>query len=382
MNDYPSAPQRTGPPPLSATLYEASQTGRSGILTVTNAQGESSHVAVRRGRVVRVEHRNTTPTAVLDLLRRTGLLDDAAVEVAQRFSQKRGEPLDEAVVSANLVTAGTLTRIREMLHSETVLELMLDRDVLIDEDWIAGHGPTGKESCSLPIPFLLKEAMRRNSEFGPIRRRVPSPEAVFVRTADVRQERETWEGLTLGPAERQVYFFLDGRRTVADLGSITCQSNFSVARSLAAMVESGHIQQRPSEGSTPRLARGRRSAILRIGAMSVATAALIGLVLSLAGTASSSWSRAATEAAIRNPFRTLADAASQDRLVGAIRLYDLMYRERPGSFQDLLDEGLVAPSDVRAAATFAIDGEFLLQADPVAPASTRKPQEANVQDGR
>ncbi|HOI09569.1 MAG TPA: hypothetical protein PK313_03740 [Myxococcota bacterium] len=383
MNDHPfgESPARNAPPPLSTALYEAYQGGRSGALRVFREDRPGARILVRRGRVVLVEHPDTSPTAIVDLLRRTGLLDEAGIAVAQRFARKRGESLDEAAVSAGLVSAGTLNNIREQVQRETVLDLMLARDVDVDPDWGEGAG-AGRELCTLPIPFLLKEAQRRASEVGPIRRVVPSMETLFVRSADLEGLRESWENLGMSPAERQVYFFVDGQRTVEDLATVTCQSRFAVTRALAALIQTGHIQQRISTGPVGP-ARTGRSVLVRIGAMVVATGALVLLVLSLAGSTASLWSHAAAQRTFDDPFRTLQDEASRARLVGAIRLYDLMYRNRPGSFQDLLDDGLVAPSDARAAATFAVDGDYLLQeAAAESAASPAPPQEPDVEDDR
>lgn len=379
MNDFPEDTRRSpsAPPPLSAALYEAFQAGRSGVLRVEIRDDATARILVRRGRVVRVDHPATSVIAIMDLLRRTGLLDDASLANVERVAQRRNEPLDDAVVSSGTVSAGTMTNIREQIHRETVLELMLARNAAVDADWDE-PAAAGRESCALPIPFLLKEAQRRHAESGPIRRHVARPDMVFVRTADIEGERESWENLGLSPSERQVYFFIDGRRSVEDLALVTCQSLFATMRTMASLAESGHIQPRLSDGPVRRGASRRTSVRLRVFALLFVTAALAGLAFALISTASSTLGRAVSEAAFRDPFRTLPDAASRDRLVGAVRLYDLMFGEAPESFDDLLDEGLAAPADMRAAATFAVDGRFLLQPINAPAAIDPGPQEGNV----
>ncbi len=381
MNDYShDQPQtRSAPPPVSSALYDAFQAGNSGVLLVLIPDGTKARIRVRRGRVVGVEHQGTSPTAIIGLLQRTGLLDAAGLATAERTARKRNEPLDDAVVSSGLVSMGTLTNIREQVQRETVLELMLVRDLTVDPDW--GEGASvGRETCALPIPFLLKEAQRRYAESGPIRRLVPRPDAVFVRTADIEGEQESWENLAMGPAERQVYFFVNGERSVEDLAVVTCQSLFSTMRAMASLVESGDVQPRLSDGPVQRGPGRRSSLLLRISAMIAVTCALAGLIFALAGTASKTLGRAASEAIFQDPFRRLHESASVDRLVGAVRLYDLMFGEPPESFHDLLDERLVEPSDIRAAATFAVDGRFLLQPEQPFDDGATVPREDNVQD--
>ncbi len=352
-------------PPLFQYLVVAMQDGRSGTLTVLDGDLVIS-VVVAHGRVTTLTHPDASSGALLDLLQRAGLLDDSVIPKAERYGRKHNLPLEDALVGLGRISAVTLSNVRESMCREVVLDLLLRRDIEVSASWTARKGM--RENCLLPIPFLLREAQRRAAEAPAIRRVVASNDLVFTRVSQIegRGATERWEDLRLSAPERQVYFFLDGKRNVNDLALATCQPVFDVGRSLRSLVEAGVVRRAVSGQPASATAAVSRSAVLRV-------ATLIGAVLLLlAGIWAGAWTQAprlgpdfmtTNQLHDTGSFATIAARAPGRRLAAAIRLYDLLEGRPPRSFADLDDDRLVLPSDVRAAATFPMGEGYLLQ-DP------------------
>jgi hypothetical protein len=356
-------------PPLFAALAECLKDPRAGLVNVTEGDLRTS-ISVSQGRVTAVTHPDTTTSAIVDLLQRVGLIDARAAPRAERLARKRGMLLEDALVAAGLVSGVTLGNVREALCREVVLALLLRRDVEVTTVWSTRRG--SRDSCLLPIPFLLKEAQRRATEAPAIRCTVPSADLVFVRSPRLAgsSEPERWEDLKLSVQERQVYFFVDGRRSVTDLTLATCQSEFDVSRALHSLAESGLVRRVAAGEKPSAVAAASASAIRRAASLVIAVAALVAFI------GLGFWrfaTRNPLAAGAPEPFRAIASEASDQRIAAAMRVYHLSTGRPAESFQDLLSEGLVLPQDLRAAATFQTADGFLLlddggpRAEPAAP---------------
>jgi DNA-binding transcriptional ArsR family regulator len=352
----PKPPTAGSTPPLFGTLYQGYNENRNGVIGISLPDGSNASITVYRGRVVNVAHPSTAAGAIVDLLRRTGIVAESDLIRAERKARKRGLFLDEALVAIGRISAGTLSNVREMLCRETILELLLDRSISVSPIWSSPAGV--RETCTLPIPFILREGQRRSQELPNIRRIINSNSMVFARSAAIGSnlQEERWEDLKVGASERQVYFFVDGRRTVSDLSMATCQSEFTVSRALASLKEAGLV--RPISGAPFKAAsdRASRNLALRFVSLFAAAAALVAFL------SWGIWSSLAGHHPVinptQNPFRGLETAAAEARIEGASRLYELAYRRPPSSFQDLLAMHLVAPGDARVALVLSIEGSF------------------------
>lgn len=357
-------------PPLFAALHQAYGEGREGILTVQD-NDETYSVGVAGGRVVNLTHPDAGSKAVVDLLGRAGLIGPADISAAERIARHADILLEEALVRTGRVSSGSVSNVREMLYRETLLNLILARTVEVTPTWTTRRG--GRETCALPIPFLLKEAQRRSQELPGIREAIANPDQVFERSHQGDEGR--WEDLKLPAAERQVFFFVDGRRSVAEVALATCQSEFEVSRAIKSLLDQG-LLRRNSGTSGPRASRSGRSGILRTLALILAAAGLV--LANTVGAGLHSLSRGTRTTP--DLYHAVLSAGPEQRLLGAVRLYRLAFEQRP-TFQDLLEERLVLPSDARAAATFRFGDGFLLTAPgsgPTPPAQPA-PQEKNVQ---
>ncbi|NOZ01622.1 MAG: hypothetical protein GXP54_07005 [Deltaproteobacteria bacterium] len=348
--------------PLYAALERCYQDGKSGVLTVTHDDTRTP-ITVLQGRVISVINQTTAAGSVMGLLERSGLIGERDVLRAKKAARKKGLFIEDAVVASGLVSDGTLASTREKLCLEMLMELLIRRDVAVTAVWTVRRGT--REMCSLPIPFLLREAQRRATHIPTIQRAVPSNSLVFIKSSSLtgKPGDERWEDLQLSVAERQVYFFVDGRRTVADLALATCQSEFNVAQALHALMELDLVKASPGAGAGSAGTHALRSAVLRLTSL----VAALGLLLALTAVAldlrmaEDSPSNRINEF---DPFKAVRAAGPVDRLKGAVRLYEMTYGESPDSFEDLLKEHYVLRDDRKAAATFKIGQGYLLKSGP------------------
>lgn len=333
--------------PLYRVLLEAYRSGRDGVITAFRS-GEDTRtpITLRQGRVVSVSHDNTTIRGVASMLVRVGILSDRELEKARREATRREVYLEDYLVRQGLISKGTITAAREKAAVELLMDFLLRHDLEVTATWSAPRGV--RETLALPIPYLLKEAQRRASLAPAIRRVVTGLDCVFAKASDVhgREAPVRWEDLKMSAAERQVYFFVDGRRTVSDLILATSQSEFEVALALHALVEMQLVV--PVHGAGPGRAtrHAERSAMARIGGLSVAVLGLLGAIYLVLGVGSGGGSASPRP----NLFESLLQEAPLRRVAGAIRIADLCLDVDPTSHEDLVRAGLVLPEDRRVAA--------------------------------
>jgi len=227
------------------------------------------------------------------------------------------------------------------------VELLMDLLLRMDVDVTAGDpvGRTGGEALTFPIRFLLRQAQKRAQDLPKVRQAIPSTDLVFVKTGQMagRPAPRRWGDMRLGAGERQVYVFVDGRRTVADLALATCQSEFKTAKALVGLAEQGLVQRetRPRDPTTRAGARpdiGRPRALLVTAVILVVAAAATRLVTT------------DPSAEARQSFAAVAADSSSRRLIGAVRLYRLLHGVPPESFDDLLRERFIEVGDVPGSA--------------------------------
>jgi len=366
-------------PPLFQLFTQLLADPQNGIVSIVAGPVHATATVVD-SRVVALSHPDASPEAVIALLQRTGLVSDSDVGRAGRRARKRQMTLEDAVVGLGVVSGGTLANAREMLCREVLIDLLLDADAEVTAHWSLLRGT--RENCALPLPFLLREAQRRFADMPAVRAAVPSYEQVFGKVSAVMGTAgsERWEDLKMNLSERQVYFFLDGRRTVSEVALATCQPEFHVARAIRALIEAGLVRRVAAGGAASATARVSQSAVRRVLALTGAVVLLLTLVGggTLLNVERASPSPNAPPPS--DPFRTVVSTAASMRLGGAVRLYELVLGVRPGSFEDLLRERMVLREDARAAAMFPIGNGFLLKdAGAAAPPARRTEDDGQEQ---
>lgn len=343
----PAQTRQGGPPPLFAALQWTLQHQWRGQIAYETGDGVRGTVQVGDGRVTGLECDDLAPARLLDLMRRAGILEERQVARLERYTRKTGTDPVSAALETRMLSRATLAALREATARETLLRLMLERDLRANPVQQETPGFPGRD-LSLPIPFLLKEAHRRHQEAPTIRQVVTGEDQVFVRTGAGRDpDLRRWEDLQVSPAERQIFFFVDGRRSVGDLALATCQSIHEVSRGLAALHASGLVQSLTPQEAARRRRRdpgksAGRSSLLRLAAMTLA------LVLAFLGLREAS--RLAPPAGPgTDDFHLLLRQSSDLRVQAAGCLFRMREGRPPADFEELLDHRLVVPGDRRAA---------------------------------
>lgn len=319
------------PPPLFEALLSL-QKG-DGVVLVGQKDALRARITVLQGRVVAVEHQDTEPQEVLHLLQQAGVIEDSEVSALLQRYQKHDDSLLEGLVATGLVRASTVDGAREFLCHEVLLDLLLRPDVEVS----VGPPPSHliREMCAIPVRFLLREVQKRALEIPEVRKIVPRDDLVFAKTGLLSRpaSRGRWIDLHLSHTEKQVFAFVDGRRTVADIARLTCLSPFSVAKAIKSLLAEGLVRQvaGPLE-TTPSRQRKRNPHLFFVVAFAVALAVAIG-------------SRAITKLFeapnIPKGLSTFERGQDEERVHQAALIFSLIHGKAPRSIDDLIADGLI-----------------------------------------
>jgi hypothetical protein len=360
-----SAPRQKKHPPLFAALAVVYKKNLSGTLSVSYGAENILAAVIENGRVMNCAHPDLTPSAISSLLVEMGLISEKQMLRAQKRAAARDRTIEDEIVASRRISRATFENLRETQCNETILSLIMDRNVKVS---LVQHTRSGiRKNCSLPLPYLIKEAQRRARELPDILSRVPDNDAIYIRSAhldptitDVR-----WEDLEMSAGERQTYFFVNGRRTVKELASVTSQSLFNVTRSLASLVENGFVVQAVTRTHTPSaFSSFLRSTTPRAFAMLVVLAS-ISLAYLVVKPQDIFHHEKESSAESHVGWTNLLSRASSSRVAGAAFVYLLTRNEMPDSPERLVDEGLILPTDMKAAAMINWGPTLPLDEQPV-----------------
>lgn len=345
---------------LARVLYKAYEERRDGVVTVILPEnGQRIPITIKQGRVVGIAHDRLSVIHVLEVLQRTGLLSSKEVEKASKKASKQGVFLEDYVLQEGLVSSGTLMAVREKEAISLLMDLMARSDVEVTAGWSLLRGV--RDMFSLPIPFLLKEFQRRRALMPGILRAIPDKRTVFTKALRGRASL-SWEQLDLRANEKQVFFFVDGHRTVEDIVNATGQSEFEVLVALKGLLDSRLIEVVPRKGSKMTKVKPKGSSFLRTVSM------LFGLALLLLCLAfflqagpyvrgrGGDWAARQGPAGNKDPYTEVIEEAPLARVRAALRVFKTLH---PGvsnpDFEALLQAGLVRKEDRKAALTLGIE---------------------------
>jgi len=240
--------------PKSVTLAKvlsAFHTDRkSGVLDVSYGE-RTTRVHICDGSIASVHG------GVVQLLR-AFLVESHTVSAEQwaralRWAEKRQSDVCDALVANGLVTRGILEKLLSLASTEVLLSVLAVSPVTlrsVDEsakanDW---HQP-------LSLPFLLKEAKRRTESWRSLRARIPDDDLVVDKVASfVERALGTTEsggasedGLT--GADRIVYFWANGKKTVEQLAFASCLGRYRAYASLVRLIDLGYVRIAERHGS-------------------------------------------------------------------------------------------------------------------------------------
>lgn len=338
--------QRSLPPVLRAiaTIY---QRNVSGTLNVSEGETVFMSMFIKDGRILNVAHADLSHDAIGALLLGSGLITQRRLKKAVRQSRAVNTTLDSYLAASRTVSSVSIHHIVDSRCAELVLQIMREDGLKVS---FSRTQPEGlRKNCQIPLPWLLKEFKRRDRERAAIMARIPDMSVAFVRTSELQTEPsdELWEDIELSAAEKQVYFFVDGARTVDDLAMATGQSRFAVMRAVAGMIESGDIVttlEPAKRRKTRHTLRSSGRAVLMLAVLLLTVAGMGVAFLNgqfidigeISGMRSSAWGDLFTNAA-------------EHRVKGAVLVHRLITTDVDPAPDKLLSHGLILPSDIHVA---------------------------------
>lgn len=232
---------------------------RTGVLEVRAPEGEWE-IHLRKGYVVNVVAREGDQWILGDVLVASGAVTDPQMLKANRRSDRTGEAVERVLVDLGVVTLDVLRKYMELQVRETVLPLFRRVGITCR---FREEAPDAPETVSpVPISFLLKEAERRLKEWPDIERAVPSDLAVYGKVdgtvAEVFGGAVAGAGdddaipADIGPNERIVYFYANGKKTVQQLAMATALGDHDTRKALARLADEGLVELLASRGEGER----------------------------------------------------------------------------------------------------------------------------------
>jgi len=333
-------------PKVWSALMAINTKSLTGTLSV-QTEIYSATINVSNGKVVNLISPDFSPEKVIDVLNRMRVLSAEAVIKANKVAERENIKPTQAAINLQLAQESTVSRVQEFLLKEALLQLMMDETAEVS---FARELPGSiAHALRMPIPFLLKEAQKRQKEWPAIKTKVPFMRAVFKRktaTDPVTGNKLAWEDLPLQGVEKIVYFFLDGDRTVSQIADSAFISEFDSARAIYSLlnrdlaVKVTYYQDENKEGKIKKSKGGLAISIAYI--IFFVIMGLIGFGLS------NVWMGKLAPHNI-NKISNLMEEQSRERLNTAMSVFKIRNGRWPEDFNELLEAKLALPGDKKAA---------------------------------
>ena len=233
------------------TMYEESRTG---VLEVAGDEG-TVQVHVKDGKVVHAVPPPGSDWLLGHVLVESGTVPEKKLYRLRRKSRKTGRALEVLLIEQGSLTHDVLSKYLDLQLRETIVPLFLQEEVRSE---FRDEPPVVNDFVRpVPIPFLLKEAEKRRTEWPVLKRLGISRAAVFDKTdesiarflggGEARPEGAGPEG-QLGASERLVYYYVNGRKTVQQVAFASCLGEFETIRALQQLKKRGFIYLVEREG--------------------------------------------------------------------------------------------------------------------------------------
>lgn len=231
------------------------QYGKTGILTASNGVHEVK-TFLKDGRIICVMG-SLEDDRLGNMLKRRGLLTEEQLAESLEDAKTQQKALGKVLVEKGCVPEETVKHFIDKQAEEIIMRMLL---------WEAGDFEYKDEDLrgeNLLMPRLnmmkiLMEASRRIDEMTVFMKLIPRDTMCFKLSA----RRGETEALTLTDAERKILAFIDGRKSVRDIITISGEAEFAVYKRLYSLVSSGLIEVNPDRPDTS--AEDRIDAIIRV----------------------------------------------------------------------------------------------------------------------
>lgn len=250
-------------------MYEQERTG---ILDVAGADGEW-HIHLRDGQIVNVVPVEGRRWLLGDVLVSTEAITEDQLMKALKRHKRTGERIGKILIELELISADVLKKYLDLQMRETLFPLF--QMLGITAKFRKEPPDPLEEASPVPIPWVLKEAQRRVREWPLLEKRVPSLSAVYAKEPGTIREilgtqgsgvREVDPDLPLdvqalqeaalegeiGGNERIVYYYVNGRKTVAQLALASGLGQFETTKALYRLAGRGYVRMLHEQGEGER----------------------------------------------------------------------------------------------------------------------------------
>jgi hypothetical protein len=231
-------------PTTSYPLFKAlEQIERGSAKVFVKGEGKDAEIVVISGVVVEVKTEMTDASSLVNLFLNTGLVSKKTIKKVSESKEAQTMPLLDALVSMGFIPQSIVTEAQGFVCYEALVDLLLHEDVLVTIEEV--QSPINREMCSIPVRFVLRDARRRIEEWPQIVRLVSHESMVFAKTHTLsgRLGIKQWAEMPLEPQDRQVFVYVNGRRSVREISRLTGQTIFRVSKALKDFLDLGLIRQ-------------------------------------------------------------------------------------------------------------------------------------------
>jgi hypothetical protein len=200
------------------------------------------------------------------------------------------------------------------------------------------------------------EGLRRFDEWPMVRKRIPGYEVTFEARSPLPPpkdgEEEESDGKGVGSNERRVFGLVAPGRPARKIIDLSCLGEFNACKSLATLVDLGHLVVKEGAGRSERIA----TETLRPGRMLQVTGGVLFSALFVVGVVlgarhlpfdSVRWVRTPSTSFVDPATERFVSRHQMARLETALELYRLEKGELPESLGALVEAGLVSRDDLR-----------------------------------
>lgn len=165
------------------------------------------------------------------------LLTERQLMEALDINAETGQRVGEILVSAGAISRAQLEDALRAQIEDAIFDLMRwDRG---EFSWQPDVAVATEVTLNLTVEDLIMEASRRLDELELIQDQIPSPEAVMVMAAEAPK---TGARISIAPEEWRVLVLVDGRRTVAQVASLSPIDDEQAFKVLHGLARAGLIE--------------------------------------------------------------------------------------------------------------------------------------------
>jgi len=296
-------------------------------------------ITIRAGRVVSVVHPRLSSDAILESLLKAGVVSEKKARKARIVAEKKQVGVEEVLIAKGWLAPTVWSTAREKECMEVLFDLITRQDCQVVS--VGPYLKGTREICAIAIPYLLKEAQRRMRLAPVLKSRIKSSDMIFRKSASPGTEK--WEDINLNVKQKQVYFYVDGQRTVADIALVTGQSEFDVMEALFGLLEANLIRPIQTSQGLSRVGAVKRFNRNRFGIvwLFVFVVAIVGLAVA--------FHEVSRDSVVLDKFEIVRAQVAQQRIQKALDIFRLIKGREPRRLEELVEEGLLSANDLEKA---------------------------------